>query len=283
MAQFAPGAICLIATMTIHGQSLRTDFSKGICVGIPLDFQGTQPNHFAAERARSIPMQSDGFTGDTRHGGSCNVPVITINPHCNGTHTESISHIVDERISVNEALPGGMILATLVSVMPEEATSSGEHYRPAMEPGDKVISRKLLQRVLQHLPEYQLAGLLIRTLPNNTGKLSARYGDNVIPPFMTIEAIDYLNQRGVRHLLVDIPSIDRMHDEGLLTVHHRYWNVAEGMHALQEGSLIQKTITEMIYVPDAVHDGSYLLNLQIPAFNIDVAPSRPWLFPVEIL
>lgn len=273
----------MIGILRIDGQSLRADFSKGVCVGIPLDFAGMQPSHFGAERASAMPMRSGGFIGDTRMGGSCNVPVITINPHCNGTHTESIGHIVDERISVNEALSGGMILATLVSVLPEEATSSGEHYRPALEPSDKVISRKTLQRVLQHLPEYQLAGLLIRTLPNNSGKLSARYGDNIIPPYMTIEAIDYLNQRGVRHLLVDIPSLDRMHDEGLLTVHHRFWNVTEGTHLLLAGSLIDKTITEMIYVPDAVHDGCYLLNLEIPAFNIDVAPSRPWLYPVEFL
>lgn len=273
----------MIATMTINGQSLQADFSKGICVGIPVDFNGLQPSHFAAERASTVPMRSGSFIGDTKLGGSCNVPVITINPHCNGTHTESIGHIVDNQISVHQALPGGLKLATLISVEPASATAIDEHYRPALVNGDKVITKKMLHQALQHISAVRFTALLIRTLPNDESKLGARYGETTVPPFFTIEAIDYLNQLGVRHLLVDMPSVDRMQDEGLLTVHHRFWSVAEGTHSLQAGSCIDKTITEMIYVPDEVRDGNYLLDLQIPAFSTDVAPSRPWLFPVEFV
>jgi hypothetical protein len=39
-----------------------------------------------------------------------------------------------------------------------------------------------------------------------------------------------------------------------------------------------KTITEMIFVPDEVHDGIYLANIQIPQFMADAAPSRILLF-----
>jgi kynurenine formamidase len=283
MAQFVSGAFCLIASLTIHGQSLRVDFKQGICVGIPLDFAGVQPCHFGAEPASTVPMNSGGFIGDTRRGGPCNVPVITMNPHCNGTHTESVGHIVNEPVSVHEVLSGGMILACLVSVFPVTAQLTDEHYLPNFEQNDKVISRNELERVLLKVPDERLHALLIRTLPNNPNKKSARYGENVIPPYMTIEAIEYLNQRGVRHLLVDIPSVDRMHDDGMLTVHHRFWNIVEHTHSLQPESKVDRTITEMIFVPDVVSDGYYLLNLQIPAFSIDVAPSRPWLFPVEFL
>jgi hypothetical protein len=38
------------------------------------------------------------------------------------------------------------------------------------------------------------------------------------------------------------------------------------------------TITELIYVPNAVEDGRYLLNLQIAPFAADASPSRPLLF-----
>jgi hypothetical protein len=41
---------------------------------------------------------------------------------------------------------------------------------------------------------------------------------------------------------------------------------------------LEATITEMIYVPDNVADGSYLLNLQI-ASN-DASPSKPVLYSV---
>ncbi len=41
------------------------------------------------------------------------------------------------------------------------------------------------------------------------------------------------------------------------------------------------TITELIYVPDHVPDGEYLLNLQIAPFNADASPSRPIIFPID--
>jgi arylformamidase len=44
-----------------------------------------------------------------------------------------------------------------------------------------------------------------------------------------------------------------------------------------------KTITEMIFVSEIIKDGSYLLNLQIPAFVSDAAPSRPILYKINEL
>ncbi len=37
-------------------------------------------------------------------------------------------------------------------------------------------------------------------------------------------------------------------------------------------------ITEFIFVPNKVKDGSYLLNLQMASFENDASPSRPVLF-----
>ena len=34
----------------------------------------------------------------------------------------------------------------------------------------------------------------------------------------------------------------------------------------------------MIFVPNEVHDGDYLLELQLPRFMNDAAPSRPVLY-----
>ena len=43
------------------------------------------------------------------------------------------------------------------------------------------------------------------------------------------------------------------------------------------------TITELIYVPDDIPDGLYLLNLQIASFEIDVSPSKPVLYQIELM
>ncbi|PSR06055.1 MAG: metal-dependent hydrolase, partial [Bacteroidetes bacterium SW_10_40_5] len=41
------------------------------------------------------------------------------------------------------------------------------------------------------------------------------------------------------------------------------------------------TITELIYVPNDITDGLYLLNLQVPSIASDAAPSRPCLYALE--
>jgi hypothetical protein len=272
----------VIGQFTIGGHATRVDYSRGVCIAIVLDFGGPQPSHFGAPPARAEPMAAGDFVGDTRRGGACNVPVVIVNPHCNGTHTESVAHIVNKAVPIHEALPGRPIPASLITVTPVPALGSGEHYRPALEEADSLITAAALGAALSSVPDAWLEALVIRTLPNGRDKQTRHYGADGFPPFLSIEAIDYLAGRGVRHLLVDIPSVDRMYDEGRLTVHHRFWQVPEGSHTLAADTRRDRTITEMIYVPDDVADGAYLLDLQVPAFSTDAAPSRPWLYRVEL-
>jgi hypothetical protein len=42
----------------------------------------------------------------------------------------------------------------------------------------------------------------------------------------------------------------------------------------------EKTITELAYIPNSVEDGFYFLNIQIPHFVCDAAPSRLLLYKV---
>jgi kynurenine formamidase len=271
----------LIGQFRIGGRSVRVDLARGTSIVIPLDFVGPQPNYFGAPAAFAMPMAGGGFLGDTGRGGPCNVPVITLNPHCNGTHTESVSHIVDEAVPVGQVVDGRLIPASVVTVSPVPAQDSKEHYRPAATASDRLITCAGLRAQLADCAEVWLEAVVIRTRPNDAAKQRRKYEPTDPPPYLSIEAIDYLADRGVRHLVVDLPSVDKMLDEGRMTVHHRFWNVPEGSHSLVADSRIDCTITELTYVPDALTDGPYLLSLQVPAFCCDVAPSRPWLFPVE--
>ncbi len=78
-------------------------------------------------------------------------------------------------------------------------------------------------------------------------------------------------ERGIKHLLIDQPSVDKEEDGGALAAHKAFWNIPKNpeLHA---------TITELIFVPDEVEDGLYLLNLQVAPMENDAAPSRPVLF-----
>jgi kynurenine formamidase len=124
-----------------------------------------------------------------------------------------------------------------------------------------------------------LKALIIRTLPNDNTKMSRNYSAQK-PPFLSLDAMNFITELGVEHILVDLPSIDRAYDQGKLNTHHLFWNVASGSHETSSHSLVNKTITEMIYAADEIPDGSYLLNLQIAPFASDAAPSRPLLYPL---
>jgi kynurenine formamidase len=265
----------------LEGVEYSSDTSEGVSLGIQVDFDGPQPNHFGAPKASRSPLKLGGFVGDTTQGGSCNVDAIEMVPHCNGTHTESIGHIVDPEVPIGLNQLNALTTATLLHVEAEPFSdvreSLGESYRPALQEPDWVVSAKQLEFAL-HSIDLPLTTSLIVTSHDNESAKSRSYNEENQPPFFTIEAMKLIVSKKFQHLLVSFPSVDRMYDDGLLTNHHLYWNVQEGTHELTEDCWDEKTITEMIYVPESVESGLYLLNLQVPGFNADAAPSRPIIY-----
>ena len=169
----------------------------------------------------------------------------------------------------------------VISITPELALESNENYSPKFYDHDLIISSSSLEKALIDYNNAQLKALVVRTLPNNTNKQQQAYNRENQPAFFTREAILYLNERGVEHLVVDLPSIDRLHDDGLMTCHHLFWQVDEGSHQINKNSLVNKTITEMAFIADEIPDDFYFINIQTPAFHNDAAPSRPVLFSAK--
>lgn len=264
----------------LENQEYVFDTDRVQDISIPLIFNGKQPNTYGVRPASSEPYQADAFIGDTRKGGACNFEEIVIIPHCNGTHTECLGHITHRRFSIHEQLKDSLIPATLISVVPENAVNSVDNYKPAKEKEDVFISKNILERALLSAPKAFTKALIIRTLPNNDSKKTRNYM-KYKPPFFSLEAMKYIVELNVEHLLIDLPSVDRLFDDGNLNAHHIFWNVEEGSHEVEpEQNSLQKTITEMIYVDDKTEDGSYLLNLQIAPLVSDASPSRPLLYPL---
>lgn len=227
-------------------------------LSIPMRFNGAQPNAFGVAPAISQPL------GDTRTGSSVNFEQYTLIPHCNGTHTECVGHITDERISILDCLRDTIMSALLISV----PTSAGDG-------GDLVITAEALHSALAD-SDTDTTALIVRTLPNDDTKLTRRYDAGHIPPYFTAEAMGLIFICGFTHLLTDLPSIDRLRDEGRLRNHRIFWNIPTGS-LTHTTTRISSTITELIYVPNNVQDGRYTLNLQIAPFAADAAPSRPVL------
>lgn len=246
----------------VHGEKWATKLMV-FDISIPLNFNGPQPNAFGVDAATAVLL------GDTRDGSSVNFDQYTFIPHCNGTHTECVGHITDERISIRDCLQDVMMPAVLVTVEPE---TLGD---------DLVISRRLVSDALSEFDAgaretRAVRGLIIRTLPNDDSKLTRRYDLDKVPPYFAADAIEYIVGCGFKHLLVDLPSLDRL-DDPTLPAHRAFWNVVMGGRSINDATRINSTVTELIYVPNDVADGEYSLNLQIAPFEADCSPSRPVL------
>lgn len=246
--------------------------ANGHDVSIPLRFNEAQPTFFGAAAASAQPITAGSFVGDVRHGGSCNCSVHTLAPHCNGTHTECVGHITQERLSVRDLAIRHLTAALLISVTPESS---------AEMPSDRLISVAALRKALggATLSDYQ--ALVVRTLPNESSKLTCNYDAGPMPPYFTIEAMRHIVGHGIDTLVVDLPSIDRTRDSGKLAAHRIFWGMPAGSTSAATATRKHATITEMAFIDDAVADGPYLLNLQVAPFVIDAAPSRPILLPLS--
>jgi arylformamidase len=255
--------------------------SPGYDLSIALDFNEPQPSFFGAQHAVAEPLNAGGFVGDVRRGGSCNCSTYSLTPHCNGTHTECVGHLVEERISVRDVAVDHFAPALLISTAPLAATATCEASDPQPHAGDLLITQALLEAAVASERVTDYSALVIRTLPNEARKRFRNYsaGDEA-PPYFSAEAMRWIVQQGIRHLVVDLPSLDRADDAGRLTAHRIYWGLPAGGKAARAASRGEATVTELAYVDNRIPDGPYLLNLQVAPFASDAAPSRPILFPL---
>lgn len=268
----------MIVEFETNGGRFSADLAKPIGIAIPLDFAGPQPNAYGVDPAVSNACEYGDLVGDTRRGGSCNFEELRLIPHCNGTHTECVGHITNERIFVDDRLCPALMTVVLVSVDPTaRGEVDDESYGSISDPSDKWITRRAVDSALARRDFWQCDAIIVRTLPNDQAKKSRLYLDE-IPPYFTTEALELIVERGFRHLICDLPSIDRLFDDGRLSNHRIFWNVEIGSNECGEDSRRDATITELAFVPDDVADGVYALTIQIPAFKADAAPSRPLIF-----
>jgi arylformamidase len=263
-----------------NGQRWCADLSRPLSIAIALEFDGAQPSFYDAPSATATAFRSGTFVGDVLQGGSCRCSTYSLTPHCNGTHTESIGHVVREPVSIHATASEALLVARVVSVSPLVA-QDGAAIAP-VEQGDRVITAAQLQSALAGYTAEGCHALIVRTLPNASDKTTRRYSlDAGMPPYFSADAMQWLVAQGVVHFVVDLPSIDRADDGGLLLGHRIFWGLPAGSVRLAEATRPQATLTELAYIDNAIADGLYLLNLQLAAFTSDAAPSRPILYPLS--
>lgn len=258
--------------VTINNE-FEIDLSKPIDISISITNTEENPIAWYIEKPVIEPVVFGEWIGSIKEGASTNFNNIIFNPHGHGTHTECLGHITREFYSINQCLKQFFFLAELISIVPDKMGD------------DLIITKKQIEhhfvistKEKSHNNHFSTEALIIRTVPNLESKKSLKYS-NTNPAYLTEEASIFIREIGIKHLLIDLPSVDKELDEGKLLAHKAFWNVTNVIK-LNKDARLDCTITEMIFVSNEVKDGSYLLNLQIASFENDASPSKPILYQI---
>ncbi len=240
-------------TITLGEKEYQADLAHPIDCSVAISATGATA--WGLWPARIEPHREGNFTGSVALGATVNFNNVHFNPHSHGTHTECLGHITHTVVSLNEAPPPPLMPARLVTLEPMEVK------------GGRAIRARQLREALQG-PVCE--AVVLRTQVSDP-KQHSRCWTGTNPPYLEGEAAAWLAGQGVRHLLLDLPSVDPEHDGGALAAHKAFWGLPDRP---RHGA----TITELIAVPATAEDGLYLLNLQTAALENDASPSRPILF-----
>ena len=234
------------------------DLSKPLDLSIPITGNSNNVIAWYLDPPIIKPFEKDGWIASVDKGAAINFNNIQFNPHGHGTHTETVGHIIEETHYINDHLDRFFFFAEVITVAPEKINE------------DWIISKKQIQFALGGKKR---DAIIIRTLPNTRDKFSRNYS-HTNPTYLSEEAAIFLKNKGILHLLTDLPSIDKEKDNGELLAHHAFWDT--------KGKIRKNaTITELIYVSNKIKDGTYFLNLMIAPFNNDASPSKPVLYRIE--
>lgn len=247
----------MIIKTTFQQKEVSINLKKGIDLSIPIEpNKGVSAFHIPG--ARFEPIRVGSFVGAVKEGGSANCENLFLNAHGNGTHTECIGHITEERICIHDCLKEFFFFTQVHSVSPHKVNE------------DMIVDIDALN-LFEKIEECE--AIIIRTLPNTKQKLQQNYSGNN-PTYLSAAFCEKIRTLGYKHLLLDLPSVDREEDGGALAAHKAFWD-------FEKTKRKDMTITELVYIPDGVADGAYFLNIQIASLMTDASPSKPVLFPLN--
>lgn len=247
-----------------HGGHTWTASGSPLDLSVPVNPHSGLPRAWYQGPATAEPVRSEGWTGSVAEGGSVNFRDITFNPHAHGTHTETREHIRDafhpiDALARSGALPF-LMPALLVDAQPEQRSSA--------HGDDWVVSMVALESAAPDVQRWAPKALLLRCTNGDV----QRDWSNTNPPYLENGFGERLVELGIEHLLIDLPSVDREIDGGILRAHNAFFGDDPTTRP-------NATISELLCVPQGASAGPGLLALQVSPLVNDAAPSRPLWFP----
>ena len=243
--------------MTIDFEHQKNKYSfdtqNGLNITIPIKKSGNV-NCYFLDNPLFQYFENDAFSGNLSNGGSVNCEKISFYPHASGTHTECALHVYPVSFTMLDIKMPIFQLGLLKSFVPTEYNN------------EFCITR---EQILEIQNKEQAEVIILRTLPNDSFKLNKDYSDTN-PPFISPEAILVLKEKGFKHIVTDLPSIDKESDGGKLLSHKTWFKDVDFNH---------NTITELVFIDNEVKDGLFVVNIQMPKIETDAVPSNIILYP----
>jgi len=254
------------------GQNIyEIDLNKFHDLSIPIHIDKKPPSFYDKEPLRIHHYKDENNkTWKTEDGAACNIPIIDLNIHCGGTHSECRSHVTKENLTISELINDSFIPCELVSLEPTKHIGD-ETYHSKISNNDLIITKTMLKDKLK-LIKKDIKAVIIRTFPNLRSEVITKDYNKEHNAFFSNEAIDYMKSLEINHLVVDLPSIDKFDDGGKLGNHQIFWNL--------NGLPNNNTITELAFIKNEIKDDLYLLSINILNLNLDASPCRPIIYPI---
>ena len=251
------------ATIHHHSGDYIIDFDQPLDISIHTNESSACAKAWYVDPITIEPVMTDQFTGSVKAGGTVNFRNIFFNPHGNTTHTECVGHIATEVYNLQEHLTKYLFKAQLITLAPIKYQGEVSEWRKT---GDAI----LILEQFKGLIDEDTDAIIIRTTPNSDAKQTLQWSSTNWP-YMDHAAASYLAEIGIKHLLIDLPSVDREFDGGKMLSHRAFWNYPNDIR-------FDATITEMIYVKNEISDGTFFLSLQPASFINDASPCKPVLY-----
>jgi len=213
------------------------------------------PNAYYLNPTQFNAVVAGDFVGDVSRGGACNCEDISFNAHGNGTHTECVGHISKEAIFMDQVRMEPYLSCQLIHAQANIHDNE-----------DQIVDMTSFDwKTLDNLDAV--------IIHSGTTHPSQQFsGTN--PCYIAEEVLALLNQKNIHHVLTDLPSVDREEDGGLLAGHKAFFGYPKDVH-------LNKTITELLYVPASLEAGKYVLNIGYAAMETDAVPSSIKIYPIQ--
>ena len=111
----------MIIELVINDEKKKADLTRPIDLSLTSKVKNSFKAWYVDEIQINVIKNGD-FVGSVKQGGSVNFKELLINPHGNMTHTESVGHISNQEVFVNNILSQYHFAAQLITIRPQEAS-----------------------------------------------------------------------------------------------------------------------------------------------------------------